>query len=191
MNKIVFIFLILFFYNTSFSQKETIIYRWEEAKSASPDTIYGISFEKQKLKTLPDTLRKFKNLKQLNLSKNKLSSLPEFMKDFHYLEVLNLDKNDFNSFPKEILSLHNLKELYFSRSDFSRLPDEIDQLTHLTRLDLWSSAITYFPPSLINLKHLEFVDLRGVTYGPTFIEAISTSMNWVKFEYETPCSCVE
>lgn len=191
MNKIVLIFLIPFLNSSFFSQEAIIIYNWEEAKLASPDTIYGISFEKQKIKTLPDSLRKFKNIKQLNLSKNQLSGLPDFIKDFQHLEVLNLDKNHFSSFPKEVLSLYNLKELYFSRNETYKLPDEIDRLSRLTKLDLWSSAITYFPPSLINLKHLEFVDLRGVTYGPIFIEKITTSMNWVKFEYETPCSCVE
>ena len=101
------------------------------------------------------------------------------------IQVPNLHKMSLEDVNKK------LKDLYLSINDITKLPDEINQLSELVKLDLWSTAITYFPPNLINLKKMKFIDLRGVTYGPTFIKEITTSMNWVTFKYETPCSCVE
>ena len=191
MRNLVFILATIFLSKTLDSQNNIKTYNWSELSDVFPDTIYSISFQKEKINSLPPALKDFKNLKQLNLSKNRLTELPDFIENFVNLEVLNLDKNQFNHFPENILKLKNLKELYLSRNNLSELPDEIDQLYQLTKLDLWSTAITYFPQSLNNLKKLITVDLRGVTYGPTFINEITTSMNWVKFEYETPCKCVE
>jgi len=35
------------------------MYTWGEALSANPDSVYGITFEKMKLKSLPDELKNF------------------------------------------------------------------------------------------------------------------------------------
>jgi len=190
MRNIVIIYYLLI-NSTLFSQAEIKSYKWEEVIHSLPDTIYSVTFEKLKIKELPIDLKRFKNIKVLNLSKNNLSELPSFIQEFEKLEVIYLDKNKFTEFPSVLLNNKNLKELYLSRNEITVLPDEIDQLSELVKLDLWSTAITYFPPSIVNLKKVQFIDLRGVTYGPTFIKEITTSMNWVTFKYETPCSCVE
>ena len=177
--------------NALFGQTEIKSYSWTELTNSNADTIYSITFEKQKLYELPIALKRFKNIKVLNLSNNNLSELPSYIEEFENLEIIYLDKNKFTEFPLVLLNNKKLKELYLSMNDITKLPDEINQLSELVKLDLWSTAITYFPPNLINLKKMKFIDLRGVTYGPTFIKEITTSMNWVTFKYETPCSCVE
>ena len=42
-----------------------------------PDSVFRLDLSKQKLKEVPEEIRKFPNLKELNLSKNNISELPE------------------------------------------------------------------------------------------------------------------
>ena len=60
MKKLVAIFLLLFICKSHFvfAQSERKIYSWEVAKNANPDTIVAISFEKDKLDSLPIELNK-------------------------------------------------------------------------------------------------------------------------------------
>ena len=63
-------------WSSFFSQKETFItYNWSEVQGANPDTIFSISFAKEKLSELPVQLWKFKKLKVLNLQRNKKENL--------------------------------------------------------------------------------------------------------------------
>ena len=82
--------------NTCLSQKfDFKIYRWEEVQNANPDTIYGLTFAKEKRTELPTELSKFVNLRYLNLNKNKIQSLPEYFDTLKRLEVFEAEKNDF------------------------------------------------------------------------------------------------
>jgi hypothetical protein len=192
MKKFAVIIISLFLSNFITAQSHTYkVYNWSEVLNADPDTIYGISFSKNKLDSIPYEIIRYKNLKHLNLEKNKLTTIPDFISKFEELNVLILGKNKLQFFPNQVLSLSNLTELQLSRNEIDSIPDGINQLIHLERLDLWSCPITYFSNSLYLLKELKTFDIRGVTYGPTFIKELTESLNWTKIEYDTPCSCVE
>jgi len=192
MKKFVVTIFSLLLFNFLFGQSNTYkIYNWNEVNGADPDTIYGITFSKQKLDSIPFEIIQFKNLKSLNLEKNNLKSIPEFITQLEKLNVLIVDKNKLTSFPVEVLKLSQLKKLQLSRNDIDSIPDHINKLTHLEQLDLWSCPIQYFSEDLYLLSELNVLDIRGVTYGPTFIKEITEAMNWTKIEYDPPCTCVE
>jgi Leucine-rich repeat (LRR) protein len=192
MKKLFVVSLTLLLSNALFSQEPGLrIFSWEEAKGASPDTVYAISFSKQKLTTLPDDLARFANLKHLDLGKNKLDALPDFVGTFSKLDYLDLSKNELSVFPVEICRLSSLKVLVINRNTFDQIPECIGYLKDLEELDLWDTPVMNFPTSLTNLKNLKRIDLQGVKYGPTFQKQFRESLPWVKIEFDPPCDCME
>ena len=167
------------------------VYSWEEVRNANPDTVLAISFNKLKIVSVPNELKKFKNLMHLDLGKNKLTELPEFIGDFSKLEHLDLSKNDLAIFPIEICKLSALKTLIVNRNTFDQLPDCISYLGQLEFIDLWDTPVMSFPPSLVNMKNLKRIDLQGVRYGPTFQMKFKESLPWVSIEFDPPCDCME
>jgi hypothetical protein len=170
---------------------ELRILTWEEAKIADPDTVYAISFNKQKITAIPDDLAKFTQLQHLDLGKNKLEELPEFVGTFSKLKFLDLSKNELSVFPVEICRLNALKVLVVNRNTFDQLPECIGYLKDLEELDLWDTPVMYFPASLVNLKKLKNIDLQGVKYGPTFQKQFKESLPWVTIVFDPPCDCME
>lgn len=83
MKKLLVLFLLHVNYIVSFGQRITV-YEWSDVIKSNPDTIYGISFSKMKLTSLPDELKRFHHLEFLDISKNKLTLLPDFIGDFAF-----------------------------------------------------------------------------------------------------------
>ena len=144
------------------------IYDWEELQTANPDTIFAISFEKNKLTELPADLSKFVNLKHLNLSKNKLTELPEFVFEFDSLKELNLTRNKLRSFPIGTCRLQELKRLMIGSNDITSLPDCVEYISKLEYLDLYDNPIVYLPQSMMRLKNLKKIDFTGIRFNKEF-----------------------
>ena len=96
-------------FNVLAQDKSSKVYPWKIARNANPDTIFGISFERMKLKEVPSELKEFKHLKSLNFSHNKLSTLPEFIGNFPNLRSLNISKNNFVVFPVAVCQIKELR----------------------------------------------------------------------------------
>ena len=78
MMRLLFMLFLSSLWSSFFSQKETFItYNWSEVQGANPDTIFSISFAKEKLSELPVKLWKFKKLQALNLQRNRFETLPD------------------------------------------------------------------------------------------------------------------
>lgn len=193
MKKLVAIFLLLFICESHFvfAQTERKIYTWEIAKIANPDTIVAITFEKDKLDSLPAELNKFTSLKELYLGKNKLSTLPDYISDFKNLEILDLSRNNFSEFPTQVYNLKELKKLILNRNDFTTLTYRLGNLTKLEYLDLWATPVSAFPEEITNLKNLKLIDVRGVLHGPQYQKKWKEKLSWVKIEFDAPCNCLE
>src|SRR5688500_12097988 len=73
-----------------------------------PDSVIRLDLSKQKLKEVPEEIRKFPNLKELNLSKNNISELPEWIGDCDSLEILDLSNNKLEVLPPSIGKLSKL-----------------------------------------------------------------------------------
>ncbi|MBI1836880.1 MAG: leucine-rich repeat domain-containing protein [Flavobacteriia bacterium] len=189
--KLFVVIIYLFQIYNFFGQSNFKIYSWEEAKKLGIDTVYGISFEKQKLDSLPIDLFKFTQLKTLNLGKNKLQHLPKLMVNFKNLEELNLEKNNFDIFPIEILQITTLKILIINRNNFSTLPDSIDLLQSLEFLDIYATPIMNFPENIMNLKSLKKIDARGISHSNNFQTNWKDRLYWVHIIFDLPCNCAD
>jgi hypothetical protein len=172
-------------------QKPVKMYTWEQAQKAFPDTIYGITFRKEKLQSLPDDLMKYVQLKKLDLSKNKLTSLPTEIIHFKKLEVLDLGKNRLEVFPLEICQLVALKKLSLNRNYFSEIPNCIRYLSKLEQLDMWDVPLSTFPNSMEELIELKLLDVRGIVFGPIFQSTWREKLPDTKIEFDPPCNCAE
>ena len=191
------IFALIFLLSTtlSFSQdyvvENVVVYDWEIAKSANPDTIYGISFRKLKLEEVPQELEKFKQLKVLNLSKNRIVNLPEFIGELQFLEDLDLTKNKLEYYPLTLCKNSSLRFLRLGQNVFENLPACIESLQKLEYLDLIDTPISDLPESIARLKHLQEVDLTGIRFSPSFQETWIAKMSNVKMIFDAPCDCFE
>ena len=166
------------------------IYEWEEVKSASPDTIFAISFEKNKLTEVPSELAKFSNIKQLNFSKNKLTELPSFLKEFDSLRILNLERNKFSKFPIEICQFKALKELFIGSNDIASLPDCIEYVTNLEILDLYDNPIGGLPQSMMRMKNLQKIDFTGIRFNKVFQKQWTEQLPNTELIFDSPCDCM-
>lgn len=166
------------------------VYEWKEVQSANPDTIYAISFEKNKLSELPSDLSKFKNLKHLNLSKNKLSELPSFIGDFDSLEVLNLERNKFSKFPIEICQFGALKSLMIGSNDIASIPDCIEYVSNLEYLDLYDNPLSYLPQSVMRMKNLKEIDFSGIRFNKDFQKQWTEQLPNTELVFDSPCNCM-
>ncbi len=188
---VIFLFLINFGFSQEFKTKNVIIYDWEIAKQAHPDTIFGISFKKKRLSILPEELKLFTQIKILDLSKNKLEKLPAFITNFSQLEDLNIEKNKFIHFPIIIYQLSSLRYLRMGANSFERIPTGIDNLTKLEYLDLYDCPIKSLPESMVNLKNIRKIDFTGIRFSPSFQKSWINKMPEVELVFDAPCDCLE
>ncbi len=185
------LFLTIILCHNNWAQSTKIYQLKDLSDSLAVDSVLHISLAKEKIDSLPEILKRFQGIQTLDLSKNNLKQLPNWIKNFEDLHQINLDKNKFEEFPSKLLQLNKLDSLQLSRNKLTELPDEINALKNLRYLDLWDNQITYFPETLNELKDLKTLDIRGITYGPTFIENLESTLNWVKILFDEPCTCVE
>jgi Leucine-rich repeat (LRR) protein len=189
MKKLVVVILALLVFNNLFSQANFKTYTWNQAKKLSPDSVFSITFEKQKLKSIPDELFNFIYLKKLDLSKNKLESLPTELSKLSNLEFIDLGKNNFTSFPEVICDLKNLKSLSLNRNDISEIPNSIEKLDRLVKVDLWETPLVKLPDAFLTMKNLKYIDARGVAHGAKYQNYWTENLPWIKIEFDAPCNC--
>ncbi|MBK7943600.1 MAG: leucine-rich repeat domain-containing protein [Flavobacteriales bacterium] len=78
-------------------------YRSLERALAEPMQVYRLDLSKQKLKAVPEELRRLPNLNALDLGRNKLKELPAWFTDLAHLQELTLSGNKLVAFPEVIL----------------------------------------------------------------------------------------
>jgi hypothetical protein len=190
-----FVIILLLSFNPNlwaqFENNIGLIYDWEEAKSAHPDTVFAISFAKLRLKELPVELSRFKNLRILNIEKNRLVSLPDFIADFNQLEELNVGRNKLETFPIQVCRMSTIKILILNRNNFESIPACISVLKELNYLDLYDCPIRKIPDSIESLKELKEIDLSGIRFSENFQEYWKKKLPNVKLDFDAPCDCME
>jgi hypothetical protein len=182
--------LILILWSSFAIGQDVTVYDWEEVQAAHPDTIYAISFEKDKLTELPSDLSKFTNLKRLNLAKNRLTELPEFIVEFDSLQELNLTKNKLSKFPIVICRLQGLKRLMIGSNDIASLPDCMEYVSELEYLDLYDNPISYLPQSMMRLKNLKKIDFTGIRFNKDFQKQWTEQLPNTELVFDSPCDCM-
>ena len=102
----------------------------------------------------------------------KVKEIPDGIKDFQSLEELNIEGNRLESFNDGILELKNLKKLIISSNSISQLPD-LSSLSNLEYLDCSSNGLLEIPESVFSLLKLKTLDF-GYNHN---IKSISHKIN--------------
>ena len=160
----------------------------EEAMK-EPEKVIKLELRKQKLKTFPLEIVKFKNLQYLDLSKNSIDELPEQIAELTNLQYFLISKNKLGGFPKEIGKLINLHYINANQNEMVMLPPQIGKLINLTNMDLWSNNLTTFPDEMSELKKLKILDLRVIIIDD---ETQQNLKNWLPnttIYFSPNCKC--
>jgi len=153
------------------------------------DKVVRLNLRKQKLKSFPMEILRFKNLQYLDLGKNSIEILPDSIVSLKKLQYLNLSKNDLEVLPKNIGEMENLKYLWLGQNNISSLPFGFGRLEKLEFLDLWDNNIDEFPLSMKDLTNLKTLDLRNIMISKTKQENLQAQIPKTKIYFSAPCNC--
>lgn len=154
-------------------------------KTTRPDTITSIKLEMLELTEVPEELRKFKNLKILDLTNNELIQIPRFVfkrlrklnelnitgnritdaslriRRNRHLKIFNLNYNQITKLPKRLHRNRRLESLWIGHNDLSAglNPTVLRRVKHLKDLNLYDSKLTRLPSEIGKLKSLEILDV--------------------------------
>ena len=127
-----------------------------------------------KLTSLPDSMRQFKNPRWLKLGVNQFTEFPSIICELTALQQLGLSHNNLTEVPASMKQLTDLKELYLGRNKFTKLPSVISQLKSLEVLYLEGNDL-HTLPDLSSLQQLRELDVRcnfHLSISPTTIDAL-------------------
>ncbi len=134
-----------------------------------------------KLKRIPRSIRKAKNLKYLNLENNRIKRIPRFLKMLDSLVEINLNYNQVNfnrvsakrlakintillagnnlSFlPENIGEMSGVRKFNFSKNKLSELPESFKMLEKLTNIIFYQNEFIDIPSEIFYLKNLIELD---------------------------------
>ena len=166
-------------------------YTYMDLKEAleHPEMVIKLELRKQKLKTFPTEIYKFKNLQYLDISKNQLKELPDSIYKITKLQYLDVSHNKLTALPKEIGKCSNLYFFSANNNDIYNLPPQIGNLEKLKILDLWSTDLADFPESLRNLKQLEVLDVRAILISDDNMKLLKKWLPNTIIQANPPCNC--
>ncbi len=167
------------------------IYRSLSEAMENPTSVIRLSLRKQKLSQVPEQIRHFSQLRELDLSINKIDSLPEWIGNLKHLERLSIEKNSFSEFPIVICSLTGLKYLVISRNTIRWIPACMGRLAALEVLDGWDNEFTRLPASMEENKALRVVDMRGINMNNDEQALLLRAFPKVKFYFSPGCNCAK
>ncbi|XP_044014034.1 PH domain leucine-rich repeat-containing protein phosphatase 2 [Aphidius gifuensis] len=141
--------------------------------SKIPDSILAfheveeILLDRNSLTTIASNLsilRRFPQLKLLQLEHNQLTTIPRELLELVCLTSLNLSNNKIDKVPAEIYRLVNLKELILDRNGIKELPAEIGLLKELKSISAAGNNIEILP-IFLNMRALNLDILTKTDYG--------------------------
>lgn len=146
-----------------------------------PDTLYKmtdliyLSLSNQRgLTNFPAALCNLTKLRTLNINETNISVLPNEIDYLSELRTFNAQKTPLKALPPEIGNLTNLEDFDMSQSSLEHLPN-ISKLTKLIRLRMGDTRLTHLPDCFATLQDLEEVNLER---SP--IETLPDSLGKVK-----------
>lgn len=115
------------------------------------------------LKSLPEIVYNFRNLRKLDLSQNMLEKIPHGIGHLYMLTELNLEKNSIKSLPDWTSSFWDLKleKLNLSSNEIEPIYEIIGRLTTLTDLDISNNGLKKLPHALCSLKNLKRLNIAS------------------------------
>jgi len=112
-----------------------------------------------RLRTLPESLRRMKRLVSVGVGQNWFAALPPWFAELTSLKNLSLDSNAFRKLPAEIRPLKNLRQLDLSYNQLKALPEWWGEFPALERIYLNGNQLSGLPGSCAGLMSLEEIRL--------------------------------
>lgn len=153
----------------------------KRVKFKSNTNITSVILSNNRLKRIPRSIRKLKQLRILDLSDNQLKKIPRFLlkldslqeitlnynrikltkRSFRYLAKVNtilIAGNKLTALPENIDELAAARKLNFSKNELSALPTAFAKLDSLTSVIFYKNQFTEMPSELYKLKKLGELD---------------------------------
>lgn len=176
--------------DTSFLSRQYEYTSLDAVKYINPEEVYKLNLRKKKLKSIPDEIFTFTNLRVLNLSKNRINEIPDEFNKLKKLEVLDLSDNKIEFLPSAIFSLTELRKLILNKNNIQIIPAGIAKLTKLEKLDLWGTQVVEFPKEIEKLNPtLKILDLRVIYMTNNQQDKISKLLPDVEIFFSKSCNC--
>jgi len=116
------------------------------------------------LKKLPEIIKRFEFLEDLNIAGNNLDAFPNWIGEFKHLKVLRFNNNKSDklvTLPNSIGDLSSLEELIGFNNNLKWLPESFGNLSSLKKVDLHNNKLEMLPDSIGNLENLEELNLKS------------------------------
>lgn len=155
----------------------------------TPELVYNLTLEKQKLQEFPEAIFQFKNLKVLSLRKNRISQIPVDIEKLTELIELNLAQNKIYLLPPQLGKLDQLQFLYLAKNDVEKVPAFFKDLKQLQKLDLWLNNVKEIDEAIHELKQLKEIDLRGMMINDEVLRALKTELPDTQIFFSNDCDC--
>lgn len=104
--------------------------------------------------TLQHKIRKHKSLERLALHGNKITVVPASIKNFPKLKKLNFNLNPIEKVHANIGRLKNIEQLSFYNNKLTAIPEGVYDLTSLLEIDLFHNQIEEIGPRFTNWQKL-------------------------------------
>lgn len=109
----------------------------------------GLELTMNKLKEIPHSITKLRNLTSLRIAYNALKDLPD-MENMTNLEVISMGGNPLHRMPINLLKLTRLERLDVSKAGLRIIPSELTQLSKLLIFACFQNNIEVFLPRIRN-----------------------------------------
>ncbi|NIF04787.1 leucine-rich repeat domain-containing protein [Chryseobacterium sp. Tr-659] len=136
---------------------------WVIARQDSTDVraSKNIGLENVGINVLPDEIKEFKSLENLQLKGNNFETIPPNILSIQTIREINLQNNKISVIPKEISKLVNLETLYLNQNSITTIPKELCTMRSLRYLTLNNNQILIIPDEIKELKNLDALSLSG------------------------------
>lgn len=107
------------------------IREWMRKNRALLETVLALDLGGRDIKSLPEEISFFSNLRAINLSDNSLKFLPDSLGNLQKLETIGLDNNQLETLPDSFDNLQSLYAVDIRGNLFNSIPEPLERLKEL------------------------------------------------------------
>ena len=116
-------------------------------------TTEKVSFANQNLKRIPSYIKRYKNLKELDLQNNRIKHIPAWVASFDSLNEINLNNNQLRLTRSDIRHIAKVERLLMVNNGIEKLPGNVGKLQCKTWV-LMRNKLSSLPESFGDLKQI-------------------------------------
>jgi len=143
----------------------------------------SLNLAANRLRTLPDVLRRLSQLRFLFLNHNEIASLPEWIGELRFLTRIDLDWNRLTDLPESFGALTQLEELWLGDAQYGnplrQIPASVQHLTELSLLGVSGCELTEIPAWIADLP-LQRLYLNHNPLNPELAAAYESGLDAVR-----------